>query len=98
MKRSSLPRADLLRKKQLAKLLDINDAELAVTLAILADSLTGRGIALVETATEAELRTAPDASAIVKKLRESELARPREGKYGDARRHRVSDRRDARRD
>ena len=62
-------------KKQLAKLLDINDAELAVTLAILADSLTERGITLVETATEAELRTAPDAFAIVKNLRESELAR-----------------------
>ena len=46
-----------------------------MTLAILADSLTGRGIALVETATEAELRTAPDASAIVKKLHESELSR-----------------------
>lgn len=62
-------------KKQLAKLLDINDAELAVTLAILADSLAGRGIALVETATEAELRTAPEAFTIVKKLRESELSR-----------------------
>jgi len=62
-------------KKQLAKLLDINDAELAVTLAILADSLTERGITLVETATEAELRTAPDAFAIVKNLRESELSR-----------------------
>lgn len=62
-------------KKQLAKLLDINDAELAVTLTVLADSLAERGIALVETATEAELRTAPEASAIVKKLRESELSR-----------------------
>ncbi len=62
-------------KRQLAKLLDINDAELVVTLAILADSLTERGITLVETATEAELRTAPEAFAIVKKLRESELSR-----------------------
>lgn len=62
-------------KKQLAKLLGINDAELAVTLQVLSESLKGRGLALVETAREAELRTSPEASGIVKKLRESELSR-----------------------
>jgi segregation and condensation protein B len=37
--------------------------------------LAGRGLALVETEEELELRTAPDASGAVKKLRESELSR-----------------------
>lgn len=62
-------------KKQLAKLLEIKDAELVVALKALTDSLKGSGVVLVETDTEAELRTAPEASVIVKKLRESELAR-----------------------
>ncbi len=64
-----------LPKKQLAKLLDIKDSEVKLVLKALTDSLKGSGIILVETDTEAELRTAPDASIIVKKLRESELAR-----------------------
>lgn len=62
-------------KKELAKLLEINEAELAVTLRSLSESLKGRGIALVETPREVELRTSPEASVIVKKLRESELSR-----------------------
>ena len=62
-------------KKQLTKLLDINDAELAVTIKALSDSLKERGITIVETALEAELRTSPEAAVIVKKLRESELSR-----------------------
>ncbi len=62
-------------KKQLVRLLALNDAELAVTLGVLSDSLKERGITIVETAGEVELRTAPEASVIVKKLRESELSR-----------------------
>jgi segregation and condensation protein B len=62
-------------KKQLSKLLDINDAELAVTLKALSDSLKERGITIVETIREAELRTSPEATVIVKKLLESELSR-----------------------
>ena len=62
-------------KKQLSKLLDINDAELVVALKALSDSLKEHGITIVETAEEAELRTSPTASVIVKKLRESELSR-----------------------
>jgi len=62
-------------KKQLSKLLDINDAELAITIKSLSESLQGRGIALVETSKEVEMRTSPEASVIVKKLRESELSR-----------------------
>ncbi len=64
-----------LEKKQLAKLLGINEAELAMTLKALSDSLKERGITIVETGAEAELRTAPEASVIIKKLRESELSR-----------------------
>ena len=64
-----------LEKKQIAKLLDIKDAEVAFLLKALADSLKGSGIVLVETETEVELRTAPEANAIVKKFREGELAR-----------------------
>ena len=64
-----------LEKKQLAKLLDIKDAELKLVLKALADSLKNSGTALIETAGEVELRTAPEAAGIVKKLRESELSR-----------------------
>ena len=64
-----------LEKEQLAKLLAIKDSELTVALRALSDSLTGHGVALIETKATAELRTAPQASAILKKLRESELSR-----------------------
>lgn len=62
-------------KKRLAALLGITDTELAVALGALAASLKGSGITLVESGTEVELRTAPEATDLVKKLRESELAR-----------------------
>ncbi|MFZ2167858.1 MAG: SMC-Scp complex subunit ScpB [Minisyncoccia bacterium] len=62
-------------KKQLAQLLELKDEEFAVVLKTLSESLTGSGVAVVETNTEVELRTAPEASVIVKKLRENELAR-----------------------
>lgn len=64
-----------LAKKQLAKLLEIKDTELTLVLKALAESLKGRGTALIETDTDVELRTVPEASVLVKKLRESELAR-----------------------
>ncbi|MCR4333812.1 MAG: SMC-Scp complex subunit ScpB [Patescibacteria group bacterium] len=64
-----------LEKKQLAKLLEVKDAELKLVLKALTDSLKGSGIMIVETATEVELRTVPEASDIVKKLHESELSR-----------------------
>ena len=44
-------------------------------LKVLTESLEGSGVILIETETEVELRTAPEAAALVKKLRESELAR-----------------------
>lgn len=64
-----------LEKKRLAMLLGFQETELAMALAALADSLKGSGITLIESAAMAELRTAPEAAALVKKLRESELAR-----------------------
>jgi segregation and condensation protein B len=64
-----------LEKKQLVKFLGITDKDLAVALGVLADSLKGHGVALVETGAKVELRTAPEAAVVVKKLRESELSR-----------------------
>jgi segregation and condensation protein B len=62
-------------KKQLAKLLEINETELAIVLETLVPSLEGSGLVVITTETEAELRTAPEASVIVKKLRDTELSR-----------------------
>ncbi|OGG76427.1 hypothetical protein A2950_01700 [Candidatus Kaiserbacteria bacterium RIFCSPLOWO2_01_FULL_55_19] len=64
-----------LAKKHLLKLLGIKSAELAVVLKALSASLVGSGTTLIQTETEVELRTAPEAAPIVKKLRESELTR-----------------------
>lgn len=64
-----------LEKKRLSALLGIKDSELTLALKALESRLEGHGLALIETATEIELRTAPEAASMVKKLRESELAR-----------------------
>ena len=64
-----------IEKKRLSTILGIKNTELAIALKALVDSLKGSGLALIETAAEVELRTAPEASAIVKKFRENELAR-----------------------
>jgi len=62
-------------KKRLAALLEASPDEVAEVLAALHKDLSGRGIVLVETDTEVELRTAPEAAPLMKKLREGELAR-----------------------
>ena len=62
-------------KKQLASLLGIPADMLHAGLAELGRQLEHRGLALIETDTEVELRTHPDATTVVKKLRESELSR-----------------------
>lgn len=64
-----------LEKKQLAKFLGLTETELAMALNALSTSLEGHGVAVVETQEKVELRTAPEASVVVKKLRESELSR-----------------------
>lgn len=64
-----------LEKKQLAKLLEIKETEIPLVLKSLADSLKNSGIALIETESEVELRTASAASALVEKLRADAFAR-----------------------
>lgn len=64
-----------LSKKRLEALLGIKSAELKLALAALDTSLQNSGTTLVQTESEVELRTAPEAALIVKKLRESELSR-----------------------
>jgi segregation and condensation protein B len=62
-------------KKKLASLLDVSVEQVDAALAMLRADLKGRGIALVETMDEVELRTAPDAAPLMKQLREGELSR-----------------------
>ncbi|HUX80721.1 MAG TPA: SMC-Scp complex subunit ScpB [Candidatus Paceibacterota bacterium] len=62
-------------KQRLTKLLDIRDDELPIVLRSLTDSLSTSGLVVVETDTHVELRTAPETTEIVKKLRQQELAR-----------------------
>lgn len=64
-----------LEKTQLAKFLGIKESELRLALDALTVSLEKSGVTLVETTEEVELRTSPEAAPLVKKLRESELAR-----------------------
>jgi segregation and condensation protein B len=66
---------EALEKKQLTKILGIKDAELTIVLKALEASLKDTGVAIIETETDLELRTVPEAAPIVKKLRESELSR-----------------------
>ena len=62
-------------KKRLAALLDAKPAELADATDALRERLEEGGLSLVETEEELELRTAAEAAADVKSLRESELSR-----------------------
>ncbi|HVW82718.1 MAG TPA: SMC-Scp complex subunit ScpB [Candidatus Paceibacterota bacterium] len=64
-----------LEKKEAAKLLGIKPEQLSRVVEALSGELAGRGVALVESANELELRTSPAAADYAKKLRESELSR-----------------------
>ena len=64
-----------MEKKRLAECLGLSEAETGIVLSALAEALSGRGVVLVESTHEVELRTAPEASEIVKALRESEFSR-----------------------
>ena len=64
-----------LEKKRLASLLGIRSGDLEVALAALTEQLKGRGLSIIEAGDAVELRTNAQASDILKKLRESELAR-----------------------
>ena len=62
-------------KHELAKLLGMSDSNLRTALEALQTTLEGRGLALIDSGKEIELRTSPEAADILKKLRESELSR-----------------------
>jgi len=62
-------------KKRLAELLDISPELVQQASDELSASLHTRGLSLISTENELELRTAPDAAGLIKKLRESELSR-----------------------
>lgn len=64
-----------LSKEDIRKLLGLKESELTIATLALTQLLQNSGLALVQTPLELELRTAPEASSIVKKLRESELSR-----------------------
>ncbi len=64
-----------MHKTRVAKLLEIQETELPSIIKGLAENLSERGITLIETEHELELRTAPEAVEIVSKLRENELSR-----------------------
>ncbi len=66
---------EALEKKTLEKLLGIGQKELQMALDALSESLEGRGLVLLDSGEEVELRTSPEAAAVLKKLRESELSR-----------------------
>ena len=62
-------------KSQLAELLEVTPEQFPLVAKALEQSLEGRGLTIVETDTDVELRTAAEATPILKKLREGELAR-----------------------
>lgn len=64
-----------LTKKRLSAFLGVSPELLEQGLAALAADLEGRGLALIDSGDEVELRTAPGAAEIIKKLRESELSK-----------------------
>lgn len=64
-----------LTRKQLLALLDVDEDALTAIVSELETNLSGRGLALIQTTVEIELRTAPEAADSIRKLRESELSR-----------------------
>lgn len=61
--------------KRLSTLLDASPETITEALENLHATLEGRGLALIRTDAEVELRTAPETAPVVQKLRESELSR-----------------------
>ena len=62
-------------KKKLASFLHTTESAVADAARELHEKLSGRGLSLVETDDELELRTSAEAADIVKKLREGELSK-----------------------
>jgi segregation and condensation protein B len=66
---------DALPKKRILSLLSINQEMLDAAIQELSKELSGRGVSLIETDAELELRTAPEAAPIVEAYRKGELSR-----------------------
>lgn len=66
---------EALPKKRLAGIIGVSPDLLQKAIDALRSDLSGRGLALVETDTDVELRTSPEAADLAKKLRENELSR-----------------------
>ncbi|MGB4076863.1 MAG: SMC-Scp complex subunit ScpB [Minisyncoccia bacterium] len=64
-----------LKKERLAHVIGVTPALLSKAIDALRESMAGRGLSLIETDDELELRTHAEASTIVAKLREAELSR-----------------------
>lgn len=64
-----------LQKKRLSAMIGVSPELLQKAVDTLREELSGRGLALVETENEVELRTSADAFEVVKQLRENELSR-----------------------
>lgn len=62
-------------KKRLAGIIGVSVDLLAKAVEVLRTDLNGRGLALIETDDALELRTSPEASELVRTLRENELSR-----------------------
>jgi segregation and condensation protein B len=62
-------------KKEAAKVLGLKEGDLSKAVTALTHALIGTGTLLVESSSDLELRTSPDASELVKKLRETQLTR-----------------------
>jgi segregation and condensation protein B len=62
-------------KKELAKKLEVSDAQVAGAILTLQGQMSGRGIVLVDDGTEVELRTAPQASQKIEALRKEDFSR-----------------------
>mgnify|MGYP001566952425 FL=1 len=61
--------------KRLAEILGVDKKKVEEALVALEKSLTGRGVALIRSGGEVELRAAPEASGILEKLTREELSR-----------------------
>ncbi len=62
-------------KKELAKKLGVENMQLEAALALLASSMEGRGIVLVDAGNEVELRVAPQTSSKIESLQKEEFSR-----------------------
>ncbi|HEY4517951.1 MAG TPA: SMC-Scp complex subunit ScpB [Candidatus Paceibacterota bacterium] len=68
-------RGEPMRHKELAKVLEAKEGDVTKALKELKEKLSGRGLSLVEKDDEVELRTAPEASELIERIRKEELTR-----------------------